>query len=86
MTRPSVFGPDMEALKSQEPSKAVELVEQRDVIKTSTYLPKEVYERLREIAFHERCKIHDLLIEGLDHVLTKRRHPTVEELKGRTKG
>lgn len=92
MTRPSVFGPDVDALKPQEevpvfkkidPEK-LELVAQKGIIKTSNYLPIEIYERLREIAFHERVKMHDLFMEGIDHVLRKRRHPGVDELKKRS--
>jgi hypothetical protein len=41
---------------------------------TSVYIPREAYERLREIAFHERKKIHDLLMEGLDKVIADRGH------------
>ena len=40
-----------------------------------------VYEALREIAFYERRKIHDLIMEGIDAVLKKRRYPSVEDLK-----
>ena len=40
-----------------------------------------VYEALGEAAFHERRKIHDLIMEGIDAVLKKRRYPSVEDLK-----
>jgi hypothetical protein len=33
--------------------------------KSSLYLPEPVYEALREAAFKERCKIHDLVMEGI---------------------
>jgi hypothetical protein len=42
---------------------------------TSVYIPRPVYERLREIAFHERLKIHDLIMQGLDLVMMDRGHP-----------
>jgi hypothetical protein len=32
-------------------------------------------------AFKERCKIHDLVMEGIGAVLKKRRYPSVEDLK-----
>jgi hypothetical protein len=50
-------------------------------IHSSLYLPEPVYEALRETAFHERRKIHDLIMEGIDAVLKKRRDPSVEDLK-----
>ena len=52
-----------------------------DIVHSSLYLPEPVYEALREAAFHERRKIHDLIMEGIDAVLKKRRYPSVEDLK-----
>lgn len=46
-----------------------------DVQHTSVYIPRLAHERLREIAFHERVKMHDLIMEGLDLVIEKRGHP-----------
>ena len=46
-----------------------------DVQHTSVYIPRGAYERLREIAFAERIKIHDLLMEGVDLAIEKRGHP-----------
>lgn len=46
-----------------------------DVQHTSVYIPRAAYERLREIAFAERCKIHDLLMQGVDLVIAERGHP-----------
>jgi hypothetical protein len=46
-----------------------------DVQHSSIYIPRPVYERLRELAFHERVKIHDLILEGLDLVMAQRGHP-----------
>jgi hypothetical protein len=51
------------------------------IVHTSVYLPEQVYEALRETAFHERCKIHDLVIEGVGLALRKRGYPAIEELK-----
>jgi hypothetical protein len=42
------------------------------IIHTSLYLPEAVYEGLREAAFRERCKIHDIVLEGLEMALRKR--------------
>jgi hypothetical protein len=52
-----------------------------DVVHSSLYLPEAVYEALRESAFKERCKIHDLVMQGIEMALKKRGYPSVEELK-----
>jgi hypothetical protein len=57
----------------------------RAVVKTRTiqqtvYLRPVVYEQLRKIAFDERVKMHDLLMEGLSLAFEKRGLPTVEQL------
>jgi hypothetical protein len=36
---------------------------------------------LRKIAFDERVKIHDLVMEGVDVVLRRRGYPSVNDLK-----
>lgn len=46
-----------------------------DVQHTSVYIPRPAYERLREIAFAERRKIHELLMQGIDLVIAERGHP-----------
>jgi hypothetical protein len=40
-----------------------------------------VYEALRKIAFEERLKIHDVVLEGIDLALRRRGYPSVESLK-----
>jgi hypothetical protein len=52
----------------------------RDVQHTSIYIPRGSFERLREVAFHERKKVHDLIMEGVDRVIENRGHP--ERTKG----
>ncbi|WP_152048891.1 hypothetical protein [Aureimonas psammosilenae] len=85
MTRPSVFSTLNvkvdESKQAAAEAKPVPEKKESGVVKTSTYLPREVHDVLREIAFHERVKVHDLLMEGVDHILKKRRHPSVDELK-----
>ena len=51
------------------------------ILHSSVYLPEPVYEVLRKIAFDERLKIHDLVLEGLDAVLRRRGCPSVADLK-----
>jgi hypothetical protein len=53
----------------------------RPGIKQQTaYLKTPVYEQLRRLAFDERSKMHDYLIEGLDLVFRKRGLPGIKEL------
>jgi hypothetical protein len=52
-----------------------------DVVHSSLYLPEPVYEALRETAFKERCKIHDLVTEGIGLALRKRGYPSIDALK-----
>jgi hypothetical protein len=54
-----------------------------DIKHTSVYLPEAAYEALRQVAFDERRKIHDLLIEGVELALKKRGYPTLAELKAK---
>jgi hypothetical protein len=55
--------------------------ERPPVVHSSLYLPESVYEALRKIAFDERVKIHDLVLEGIDAVLRRRGYSSVENLK-----
>jgi hypothetical protein len=52
-----------------------------DIKHTSVYLPEVAYEALRQVAFDERRKIHDLLIEGVELALKKRGYPTLADMK-----
>jgi len=47
----------------------------------TAYLKLPIYEQLRRLAFEERAKMHDYLIEGLDLVFLKRGLPGVKELE-----
>jgi hypothetical protein len=42
------------------------------IVHTSLYLPEVLYEGLRVAAFRERCKIHDIVLEGIEMALRKR--------------
>lgn len=88
--RPSVFG----AATAPEPSvmatadsarveaKTTPAKGEGEMFRTSLYLSRAVHDKLREIAFHEGCKVHELFMEGIDTVLTKRGYATSAELKG----
>lgn len=93
--RPSVIDAlDIEPAPSAQPSvtaaevldlkaAAKKAAKSRDVQHTSIYIPRAAYERLREIAFHERRKIHDLIMEGVDSVIADRGH--TERTNSKTK-
>jgi hypothetical protein len=55
--------------------------ERPSIVHSSLYLPEPVYEALRKIAFEERLKIHDVVLEGIDAALRQRGYPSVESLK-----
>jgi hypothetical protein len=42
------------------------------IVHTSLYLPEAMHEGLREAAFKERAKIHDIVLEGVAMALRKR--------------
>jgi hypothetical protein len=54
-----------------------------DVVHSSLYLPEAVHEALREAAFHERVKIHDIIMQGIEAALKKRGYPSIDNLKAR---
>jgi hypothetical protein len=52
-----------------------------DIVHSSLYLPEPVYEALRETAFKERCKIHDVVMEGIGLALKRRGYAGFDDLK-----
>jgi hypothetical protein len=46
-------------------------------------LPEAAYEALRQVAFDERRKIHDLLMEGAELALKKRGYPALADMKAK---
>ncbi len=55
------------------------------IIKQTLYLPEAVHEQLRVLAFHEKVKQHDLLIEGLNMMFKSRGALPVNELTEKDK-
>ena len=55
--------------------------ERPSIVHTSLYLPEPVYEALRKIAFEERLKIHDVVLEGIDLALRRRGYRSIQGLK-----
>jgi hypothetical protein len=54
-----------------------------DIVHSSIYVPKPAYRKLREIALVSECKVHDLILRGIDAVLREYGHPTTEELRAK---
>jgi len=47
--------------------------------------PEPVHEALRKIAFEERVRIHDIVLQGIDTALRRRGYPSIENLKAGSK-
>jgi len=56
-----------------QPEKAQSRPPRPGIVHTSVYLPQAMYEALREAAFKERRKIHDIVLEGVELALRKRK-------------
>jgi hypothetical protein len=52
----------------------------KDIAKTTVYVPQAVFEQWRELAFTERKKMHDYLLEGLDRVFQDRGLKSIKSL------
>jgi hypothetical protein len=66
---------------SEAPRQAAGRQSRPGIVHSSLYLPEAVYEALRETAFKERSKIHDIVLQGIDLALRKRGYPPMEQLK-----
>jgi hypothetical protein len=69
------------ASQGSAPAKPASRWMRSDIKHTSAYLPEAAYEALRQVAFDERRKIHDLLIEGVELALKKRGYPALADMK-----
>lgn len=49
-------------------------------VKTSLYLPPKAHRKLKEIALANDCKVHDLVIDGINKVLKENGFPPVQDL------
>jgi hypothetical protein len=65
------------------PEKSASRWTRPDIKHTSVYLPEAAYEALRRVAFDERRKIHDLLLEGVELALKKRGCPALADMKAK---
>ena len=56
--------------------------EKAEIAKTTVYVPRAVFEQWRELAFAERKKMHNYLLEGLERVFADRGLKSIGELTG----
>jgi hypothetical protein len=77
----SVIETQAEVLPVSTVASTAEAVNRPGFKQQTAYLPLAVHEQLRRLAFEERAKMHDYLLEGLDLVFRKRGLPGVAELK-----
>jgi hypothetical protein len=61
------------SLVSKPPEKARKRNKAAGIVHTSVYLPQPMHDALREAAFKERSKIHDIVLEGIELALRKRK-------------
>lgn len=62
------------------PKPAAKNIKSAKIAKTTVYVPEAVYEQWRELAFTERKKMHDYLLEGLNMVFQNRGLKSIEDL------
>lgn len=80
MKRPSIIdavivpAPANEAQPNPEPKPAPKPKSPSAIVHTSVYLPRSAHRRLKEIALVEDCKVHDLIMRGVDEVLRRYGH------------
>lgn len=76
---PETVSEETENLKTKVPARkpdarqsAASVISKSEIVKQTVYLPPAVHEQLRQLAFEERKKMHDYLVEGLDRVFKNR--------------
>ena len=67
--------PQAKIVQKEESSGVRPLVKQQ-----TAYLPHPVYDQLRQLAFEEKSKMHDYLMEGLDRVFKDRGLKPIKDL------
>ena len=70
--------PEREDLQRQKPAFKKKTVGQ------TLYLPSAAHDVLRKVAFDERVKMHDVILEGLSRAFLARGLPPISELTGKT--
>lgn len=74
------LSPEAEASTPPPTDQPVVAPTKKRIIRQTVYLPADVHEQIRCLAFEERAKMHDYLMEGLDLVFEKRGLPSIAEL------
>lgn len=70
----------LKAIKKLEKPEKIKSKSEKNIAKTTVYVPQAVYEQWRELAFTERKKMHDYLLEGLNMVFQNRGLKSIENL------
>lgn len=81
VTAPAMAAPATEAVVETKAANTASAKGESEMFRTSVVFHRAVHDKLRAIAFEERCNVTDLINEGLDHVLSKRNYPTTTELR-----
>jgi hypothetical protein len=83
----TIVSPEEKSLESSPQTEAkAEVVDKsgvkdgKDIAKTTVYVPRAVFEQWRELAFTERKRMHDYLIEGLERVFQDRGLKSFDDL------
>ena len=61
----------------------VDMSDDTKIVRRQAEVTGVVYEALREVAFEERAKINDLVLEGIELALRKRGYPSIADLKAK---
>ena len=69
------------AAELEAPTPKAGRTKREGIVHTSIYVPRPVYQKLREIAFTQERKVHDIIMEGIDAALQKYGHPAIAALK-----
>ncbi|NQY43995.1 MAG: hypothetical protein HRT87_11705 [Legionellales bacterium] len=70
-------------IKKDDPIKKESDKKRPNVKQQTAYLPIDVYEQLRKLAFEERKKMHDYLLEGLDLVFKDRGLLSIQDIRNK---
>jgi len=84
--RKTIEKPNDQPTKMKPKKATVSVSSKSEIVKQTVYLPSAVHEQLRQLAFEERKKMHDYLVEGLDRVFKNRGLKPYTELSWKNSG
>ena len=67
--------PDVEAIVSKQDTAKPKRVS------STYYIPEDDHYRIKELALHKRCRVNDLVMEGLNMMLEKYGQPPIKNNK-----